>query len=150
MNMASNIPNGALPYAELLEGTCLAAANWDDFRVFLAVVETGSIHRAATIAGLSQPTTSRRLDRLEKVMGVRLFDRDRSGTRLTHEGMRVYNEVSLARFALARASRGPQALNRKIEGDCKIVMGDGLANFWLLHFIFRRQERDLRYPAALF
>jgi DNA-binding transcriptional LysR family regulator len=137
MTVTANMPSGALPYAELLEGGRLPGTNWDDFRVFLAVVEAGSIHRAAATVGLSQPTTSRRLDRLEKAIGVRLFDRNRGGTRLTHEGMRVYNEVSSARFALTRAARSSHTSNRKIEGDCKIVMGDGLASFWLPHFVGR-------------
>ena len=103
--MSVNIPNQALPDAELLEGSRLPGLNWDDFRVFLAVVEIGSIHRAAEAVGLSQPTTSRRLKRLEEVLGVRLFDRDRAGSRLTHEGKRVYNEISSARFAMVRAAR---------------------------------------------
>ena len=58
--MSVNIPNQALPDAELLEGSRLPGLNWDDFRVFLAVVEIGSSHRAAEAVGLSQPTTSRR------------------------------------------------------------------------------------------
>ncbi len=51
--MALNIPNKALPDAELLEGSQLAGLNWDDFRVFLAVVEIGSIQFvAAAIANI--------------------------------------------------------------------------------------------------
>jgi DNA-binding transcriptional LysR family regulator len=130
-----NIPNRALPDAQLLEGSRLPDLNWDDFRVFLGVVEIGSIHRAAAAIGLSQPTISRRLGRLEEVLGARLFDRDRTGTRLTHEGRRVYNEISTARYAMARAARASRHPNRNIEGDCKVVMGDGLATYWLPYFI---------------
>ncbi len=129
------IPNEALPYSEFLEGGQLTGIDWDDFRVFLAVVEVGSLHRAASALGLTQPTASKRLGRLEKAIGVRLFDRDRSGSRLTHEGMRVYTDVSSARLSLARAARNAQKAKTRIEGDCKILLGDGLANFWLPHFM---------------
>jgi molybdate transport repressor ModE-like protein len=135
--MSVNIPNQALPDAELLEGSRLPGLNWDDFRVFLAVVEIGSIHKAAEEVGLSQPTTSRRLKRLEEVLGVRLFDRDRGGSRLTAEGRRVYNEISSARFAMVRAARATHHPNKNIEGDCKIVIGDGLATYWLPYFMDR-------------
>ena len=148
--MSVNIPNQALPDAELLEGSRLPGLNWDDFRVFLAVVEIGSIHRAAEAVGLSQPTTSRRLKRLEEVLGVRLFDRDRAGSRLTHEGKRVYNEISSARFAMVRAARATQHPNRNIEGDCKIVIGDGLATYWLPYFVDRFFELHPNIELKLF
>ena len=58
--MSVNIPNQALPDAELLEGSRLPGLNWDDFRVFLAVVEIGSIHRAAEAVGRKLKTLSAR------------------------------------------------------------------------------------------
>jgi len=149
MNMPSTIPSQALPYAELLEGLQLPGLNWDDFRVFLAVVEIGSVNRAAAAVGLSQPTTSRRLDRLEKALGMRLFDRDRSGTRLTHEGWRVYTEISAARLAMTRATR-TQPANKQIDGDCKVVMGDGLANFWMPFFVERFFEHHPNIELKMF
>ena len=132
---APEIPNEALPYSEFLEGTQLSGIDWDDFRIFLAVVEVGSLHRASLALGLTQPTASRRLGRLEKAIGARLFDRDRSGSRLTQEGMRVYADVSQARLALARAARHAHKAKARMEGDCKIVLGDGLANFWVPQFL---------------
>jgi DNA-binding transcriptional LysR family regulator len=129
------MPNEALPYSEFLEGAQLTGIDWDDFRVFLAVVEVGSLHRASAALGLTQPTASKRLARLEKALGIRLFDRDRSGSRLTHEGMRVYTDVSAARLSLSRAARNAKNAKTRIEGDCKILIGDGLANYWLPQFL---------------
>lgn len=132
---APGTPNEALPYSEFLEGHRLSGIDWDDFRVFLAVVEVGSLHRASLALGLTQPTASRRLSRLETAIGTRLFDRDRSGSRLTHEGMRVYADVSQARLSLARAAKSAQTAKARMEGDCKIVLGDGLATYWLPNFL---------------
>ena len=42
---------------------------------FLAVIRAGSLSRAATALGLTQPTVGRRLDRLEDACGVQLVRR---------------------------------------------------------------------------
>src|SRR2546430_16392122 len=43
----------------------IAEANWDLFRVFFAVARIGSVNRAASELGMSQPTLSRRLKEQE-------------------------------------------------------------------------------------
>lgn len=48
---------------------------WDDVRIFLAIVESGSMTEAAERLGVSQPTVGRRLRALELALGLRLFDR---------------------------------------------------------------------------
>lgn len=117
--------------------------DWDDFRIFLAIVKAGSLNRAAELLGIVQPTVSRRLARLEKTLGIRLFERSTSGPRLTFEGRRVLNSVSMAQLSLAQAARSAQATGPKIEGECKVVMGDGLAAYWMPLFLSRFFER---YP----
>lgn len=125
-----------LPYTENGEhGEAGAETNWDDFRIFLEVVRTGSFNRAAARLGMTQATVSRRLVRLEEAIGVRLFDRDRRGPRLTFEGQRIFNDANAAHFALARAaSKANQAAGR-VEGDCKLLMGEGLSSFWMTRFL---------------
>ena len=44
----------------------MALPDWDDLRVLLSVVQTGSFSRTANALGLTQPTVSRRVARLEK------------------------------------------------------------------------------------
>lgn len=109
--------------------------NWDDFRVFLEVVRTGSFNRAAAKLNMTQATVSRRLARLEAQIGVRLFDRDRRGPRLTFEGQRIFNDTSAAHFALTRAAHQGAGAASRLEGDCKIVVGDGLAAYWMARFL---------------
>ena len=123
-----------LPYTESGEASPADDLNWDDFRVFLEVVRTGSFNRASVRLNMTQATVSRRLARLEARIGVRLFDRDRRGPRLTFEGQRIYNDTSTAHFALARAAN--QVLGGgRVEGDCKIFMGDGIASYWMTRFL---------------
>jgi DNA-binding transcriptional LysR family regulator len=140
MTVVSELQESELRYANLLEEELPKGLTWDDFRVFLAVVQTGSVNRAAIRLGLSQPTASRRLSRLERRLGVRLFDRDRTGPRLTHHGRRILNDVAAAGYSLHRASRGAGSVQGRIEGDCRIVMGDGIATYWLPAFLSRFYE----------
>jgi hypothetical protein len=46
-------------------GGGLEHLDWDDFRVFAAVVRAGSFTRAARELELTEPTVSRRIKRLE-------------------------------------------------------------------------------------
>lgn len=61
-------------------------ATADDLRIFLALAHTGRIVHAATRLGIDHTTVSRRISRLEREMGQRLFDRSSDGWSLTHEG----------------------------------------------------------------
>src|SRR5437763_1746090 len=49
--------------------------NIEDVRAFVAVVDTGSVGRAALRLNLTQPAISRRVQRLEEVLGVARLDR---------------------------------------------------------------------------
>ncbi|HEX5114644.1 MAG TPA: LysR family transcriptional regulator [Pseudonocardiaceae bacterium] len=57
-----------------------------DLRAFVATVRAGSITRAATSLGLTQPAVSQRLARLERTLGTRLLERRTRGSRLTGGG----------------------------------------------------------------
>ena len=58
----------------------------DLLATFLAVAETGSFTRAAERLGVSQPTVSQHVARLEKAAGRILVDRDTRQVRLTDNG----------------------------------------------------------------
>lgn len=131
------------PYADRVEQLVPEGVDWDDFRVFLEVVRHGSFNRAAAKLKLTQPTVSLRLVRLEKRIGVRLFERDRRGPRLTVEGHRIFQHVNDAQMALIRAASQANNAASAVEGDCKLLMGDGIAAYWLTRFL---PGFFLRYP----
>ena len=64
----------------------LASDRLDLLQLFLRVTEAGQVSEAARALGLSQPTASRLLRRLEHVVGQPLFDRSPQGLRLTRAG----------------------------------------------------------------
>jgi DNA-binding transcriptional LysR family regulator len=61
--------------------------------VLAAVVEAGSFVRAAESLGLTQSGVSRAVARLERRVGVRLFDRTARAIALTEEGRSFYQQV---------------------------------------------------------
>lgn len=58
----------------------------DDLTYFLAVADTGLMHRAADQVGISQPALTKAIRRLEDTLGVALFVRTAKGMRLTEFG----------------------------------------------------------------
>jgi DNA-binding transcriptional LysR family regulator len=69
-------------------------------RVLCAIADAGSVGRAATQLGYSQPAVSTQLRRIERFLGEPLFERGTGGVRPTRYGAEV---VAQARDVLARA-----------------------------------------------
>ena len=59
---------------------------WDDFRLVRAIADSRSLAGAAEALGINNSTVFRRLNALEEQLGVRLFERARSGYLLTSAG----------------------------------------------------------------
>jgi len=84
---------------------------------FLAVVDAGSLSAAALRLGSTQPTVSRRLQLLERLLGLRLFQRSTRGVTLTEDGARCaassrdlvarWTEMAEDLRAGAEVARGP-------------------------------------------
>ncbi|OXC90154.1 LysR family transcriptional regulator, partial [Achromobacter sp. KAs 3-5] len=69
-------------------------------RYFLAVVDHGSVSRASDWLGIAQPALSQALTRMEKDLGVKLFERSRQGTTPTPAAQAILEDVraSVARI----------------------------------------------------
>lgn len=57
----------------------MSEVSWDDQRIFLAVLEEGSLSAAARRLGLSHPTVRSRIEALEAALGAVLFTRSVNG-----------------------------------------------------------------------
>ena len=56
------------------------APSFADLELFVAVLDTGSLSRAAAVQGISQPAASARLRGLERRLGVQLLERTTAGS----------------------------------------------------------------------
>jgi len=73
--------------------------NLDDLTYFLAVAETGLLHRAAAQVGISQPALTKAVRRLESQLGVSLFERSPRGMQLTRYGIEFQRHALTLRAA---------------------------------------------------
>lgn len=61
---------------------------FEDFRlrIFLTVAQEGGFTRAASVLGITQPSVSQNIAELERLVGVKLFERQRTEVILTPAG----------------------------------------------------------------
>src|SRR5579871_569419 len=102
--------------------------NVQHLRYFLTVMETGSVSRAADAMGVTQPTLSVALKRLEQEFGVRLFARDGRGIRPLHGAKLLEEKVRQAVRALSNAK---QDLSGTVSAGLKIGLLQSLADVWI-------------------
>ncbi|MFD3237551.1 LysR family transcriptional regulator [Rahnella perminowiae] len=67
----------------------------DLMQTFVRIVESGSLSAAATQLSTSQPTVSRRLQSLERLLGAKLILRTTHAMKLTDDGQRCYEQAKL-------------------------------------------------------
>jgi DNA-binding transcriptional LysR family regulator len=78
--------------------------------VFLAVVEAGGFSRAAERLGMTQPAVSGQVQRLERQLRVRLFDRTGRSVTLTDDGHRL---LPMAVRAVSAVTEVEQSMGRR-------------------------------------
>ncbi len=76
----SNVKNRAPDRIELMQ-------------TFVRIVEAGSLSAAAAQMGATQPTVSRRLQALERTLGLRLLQRSTHDMKLTEDGARCFQRA---------------------------------------------------------
>lgn len=101
--------------------------HWDDARVFLAIVRNGSLSGAATALGMGVATVSRRLDRLEAALGVRLFSRHQNGYRPTDDGEALLEHAEALEHA-GRAFGEAAEEQGRVAGCVRLATAENLAN----------------------
>lgn len=104
---------------------------WDDVQVVLALVESGTLTAAARQLGLGVATVSRRLERMERSLALRLFSRHPQGYRLTDDGQALLPRME----ALARAGEalsGQAQAQAQAVGTVRMATADNLASSLIL------------------
>jgi DNA-binding transcriptional LysR family regulator len=120
----------------------VACANWDLFRLFFVVARMGSMNRAATHLGISQPTLSRRLGELERSLGAPLLFRGPSGIVLTQEGEALRHSASNMMLAFDTFQKEFQEHIGTRSSLVKISASEGMTKHWLLPRLKRLRESN--------
>lgn len=126
-------------------------------RAFLETADAGSLSRAAGQLGLSQPSLSAQIQRLEQQLGVTLFERHGRGVTMTSSGRLLYPR---ARAILDELRATEDAVRREGAGSGRVlqvgaiptiapyVLPAALRRFTALHAATRIELRE-DYSAVL-
>lgn len=118
-----------------------------DLRILMAVVQTGSMNKAAALLNTSQPAVSRSIAELESAVGVRLLDRHRQGVELTGFG-RALIEGGAAMFDdLHQAVKNIEFLSDPTAGEVRIGCNPNLATSFVSAVVDRLSRR---FPRIVF
>jgi molybdate transport repressor ModE-like protein len=115
--------------------------DWQDVRIFLALVRHGSLSAAARTLSLTHATISRRLQSLEESLGDKLVERRPGGYVLTLAGTNALKAASVMEQAAQTLSRG--LMDEAPSGLVRINAPPALSNGFLTARLARLASR---YP----
>jgi DNA-binding transcriptional LysR family regulator len=116
-------------------------------RVLIAVVEAGSMHKAAERLRTSQPAISKAIAELESSVGVRLLERSRSGVQPTQYG-RVLVKRGVAAFdEIRQGVKDIRFLTDPSTGELRIGCSDAMAAGPVLAVI---EQLTRKHPRLVF
>lgn len=112
----------------------------------VAVAEEKSITKAAERFYLSQPVLSRHIRKLERELGVPLFERTRDGMQLTEGGVIFVNNAQAILRREKKLHRQVTALRMKKKQRIRFVLDKPFHNFFVQRIvpIFRAQYPELQ------
>jgi len=112
--------------------------NWNDLQDFLAIARAGKLSSAAAASGVDATTMGRRLRRLEKALGQRLFEQTHEGQVLTESGEALLVRAeAMERAATGIGEAGPEG-SEGVSGTLRVSLPEGLGSWFAA-----RHLRDL-------
>jgi len=113
-------------------------------RMFVAVVQAGSLSAAATRLGIPLPTLSRRVRELERQLRLQLLERGARGVKLTEAGARLYEHASLAIEALIEAEQAIVHDQVALKGRLRLTLPQMFEPWWKLLAAFQSQHPQIQ------
>ncbi len=104
---------------------------WDDLRCVLAIARTGSLSGAARALGVGHSTVFRRLNAIERRLGVTLFDRTREGYSVTSNGELAVAAASAMEIEALAVERRMLGASARISGVVRLATSELFAGFLL-------------------
>jgi DNA-binding transcriptional LysR family regulator len=128
------------------------AINFDlnDLLAFRAVAELGNFRKAAEEVHISQPAFSRRIDKLEQALGVRLLERTTRRVSLTAVGRDFAHKVELLLDDLDNTLLGIRGVAATRMGEVSIACVPSTVYYFLSQVIRQYHERYPKVRVKLF
>src|SRR5262245_37862349 len=118
-----------------------------DLHILMAVVQAGSMGKAARHLNTSQPNISKAIADLERALGVRLLDRHRQGIEPTDYGRALINGGAAVFDELRQTAKNIEFLTDPAAGEVRIGSNIALAASFSSAIIDRLSRR---YPRIVF
>lgn len=109
-----------------------AGMDWDDVKLFLALLRGGNVRNAAARLGVSHSTVARRIDALENQLQARLFERLPGGYVLTPIGEDMLKTAERVEDELGALERRIAGQDSRLEGSIRVSMIDAFATHLLM------------------
>ncbi|UTW13395.1 LysR family transcriptional regulator [Marinobacterium rhizophilum] len=113
--MTSHISGGSFSFGGMLGGSL------EDIKAFCAVIEFGSVSRAAVAMGETKGSISRRVSRLESRLGTALLARTPRAVSATQEGTAFYGKARDALSLLADATQEAGQARTVPHGNLRVT-----------------------------
>ena len=110
-------------------------------RVFMAVVDRGSLSAAAAALGTSLPTVSRMLGALERELGVRLISRTTHGLTQTDAGRLYYRQCGEILEQIRAAEAAIQSHARVPSGELRVTAPVTFGRYHVAPYVTEFLER---------
>lgn len=125
--------------------------NWDDLRFVLAVSRATGLNSAARTLGINPSSVYRRLESLETSMGVRLFERLRTGYRLTIAGEELAEAAARMEAEALNVERRVLGTDVRLQGNMRVSTSEALLIHLLAEHLpeFRSQYPDVSLDVTL-
>lgn len=123
----------------------------DDLSVFCAVVKCGSLKQASKVLELPHSTVSRRIEKLEKDLGLTLLHRTTRAVKVSSRGQQLYDDCAPLLDSLRSSVNLAVDSEVQFKGSLKITLpvraGVDFLGGWLIDFA--TEHPDLRLDLSL-
>jgi DNA-binding transcriptional LysR family regulator len=113
-------------------------------RYFIAILEAGSLSRAAASLYVAQPALSAQIKKLETELGTQLFERTHAGVTPTPAGLQLYQDAQRLLSDAAAVRERLQRLPKGPEGSVTVAMPFLLATLLMGPVLARLKDEHPR------
>jgi DNA-binding transcriptional LysR family regulator len=110
--------------------------NWDHLQYFLALAKDGRLVIAARSLGVNHTTVSRRIQALERDLGVQLFTRNKIGFELTEAGLQLQDIAHQVESQINGINKNISSENTEVTGTVRIGATEGFGTYVIGPILF--------------
>lgn len=120
-----------------------------DLEAFVAAIEAGTMGGAAEALDLTQSAVTKRIARLEALLGTVLLERGRYGVRPTGPGGALYPEARRALETLRRATESLRAERTARHATLRITASHTVGEYLLPHWLAGHRRSGAEFHATM-